>query len=341
MPRDDEDVVSLSFTGVSTMNTDTGVVMIGANEVEIPNTTANGIRVFMFKFLTISGTLKVTGSLPVAFVADGEVSITGVLDVSADLHLDGPGAQTSGACLGTGVVLVGEDDKTSGGGGGGHADPGQLGGPANGGLQEGTAGAAASDPDLDPLRGGCRGGIGQYLVFPTPLPSGGGGGGAAQIVSRRSISVSAGGQIDASGGGGNGVGAGAGGGSGGSVLLESPNITIDGNGTVISTKGGSGSAARSSAQPGAGSDGGTNEQPAPGGANSSYASGGAGGTDSAQPMGGGTGTGSTGFAANGGGGGGSVGEARLNDATGAVTATNGAAIRSRYANAAIGSRLAP
>lgn len=56
--RDDEDVVSVSFTGVSTMNTDTGVVMIGANEVEIPNTTANGIRVFMFKFLTISGTLK-------------------------------------------------------------------------------------------------------------------------------------------------------------------------------------------------------------------------------------------------------------------------------------------
>jgi hypothetical protein len=338
--RDDADVVSVSFTGASTMNTDTGVVMIGANEVEIPNTTANGIRVFMFKFLTISGTLKVTGSLPVAFVADGEVLITGVLDVSADLHVNGPGAVTAGDCVGHGVRVTSES-ATSGGGGAGHADSGALGGPTFTGMQHGSAGQAAIDPDLDSLRGGCQGGLAGYIVFPTPPSSGGGGGGAIQIVSRRSVAIMAGGQIDASGGGGNGIGAGAGGGSGGSVLIEAPEIAIDGAGSVISTKGGSGSSARASGATGAGRDGDTDGVAAPGGTTSGYASGGNGGTEAVTPTVGGTGTASAGTQNSGGGGGGSVGETRLNSAGANAAPTGGAAIRSRYSTGAIGSRLSP
>jgi hypothetical protein len=332
--RIDENVVDVVFTGASTIDTGTGAATIAGVTVSIPNGTSNGVRVFMFKDVEIAGTLKVTGTMGLALVADGRVEITGLVDVSADQEANGPGAATAGACLGDDNPNV---TQWSGGGGGGHFENGAGGGGYYGGAAGGSGGEATSTPTLDPLMGGCRGGASQGFVSPEPPPQGGGGGGAIQIVSRREIALLGGGTIDASGGGGGGADAvndaGHGGGSGGSVLLEAPVIDLDGVGVAISTKGGGGTSANGAAE---GADGGTHDDPAEGGYAAGWASGGAGGTASAPPGVGGNGNSTH---PNGGGGGGSVGEARFNDSAAAISPMNGAAIRSRYTAGEIASRL--
>jgi len=332
--RDDLDVVAVTFTGSSTMNTDTGDVTSAGVPITIPSATANGIRVFMFKDVDVPGTLKITGSAPIALLADGDITITGLVDVSADGATNAPGAIQSGACVGSGQI--GATEPTAGGGGAGRFQIGGNGGRRYNTTTDSPGGATSSDADLDPLVGGCQGGQARRLVVPTPASNGGGGGGAVQLVARGAVTLGAGGTIDASGGGGgNGVDAGPGGGSGGSVLIEAPSIMLDGPGVVISTKGGSGSGARSSNISAPGADGGTAAAPAAGGALSGHAAGGAGGTETTAP-----GNGATGNSAQvaGGGGGGSVGEARFNNRSAAITPAGGAAIRSHYSVGTIGSR---
>lgn len=174
----------------------------------------------------------VTGSLPVIFLATGNVTIDGSLVVAANAALpqdglasgfDGPSEETT-AGSGPGGGGAADEATHVGAGGGGHCGAGGAGGPdaSNGGATYGSA-------TLIPLEGGSSGGSGRG-------GPGGAGGGAVQIAAGGWITVSGTGLIHAGGGGG-GVG-GGGGGAGGSILLEAEVVAI--NGTVAANGGGGG-----------------------------------------------------------------------------------------------------
>lgn len=334
MAAEGPDVV---FTGTSTIDAFTGTVFNAGISIDIPSTVFNGMRIFRLRSLTISGTLTAERDVGPAlvFVVDGDVVIDGKLDVSADFYSCGPGGlpggidQTVDTCNGGstngGTVLAGA-------GGGGAGSPGGTGGASGAGGSATVGGISVFGDPIEPLVGGCAGGS----TIGTDAASGGGaGGGAVQIVSRTRISVLGTGAIDASGGGGGAGGAtaaGGGGGAGGAVLLEAPQVVLDGA-VIISTKGGSGAAVGVS-----GANGGLASGATPGGVNATLPDGGAGGIRGVAPGNGQPGTTGT---QDGGGGGGSVGHARFNTASGLINPQNGAAIYSQYTTATIGSRLVP
>jgi hypothetical protein len=327
---------AIVFTGASTINTTTGVVFNGGTTIAVPNELVGGMRVFRFKTLEVQQTLKVSGTASLAIVVDGDVTIAGLIDVSADGTTSGPGRIVGGACAG------GKSQNSGGGGGGGRFDDGASGGSGNG-NPGGLGGTSQRDLDLVPLVGGCAGG--GWGTITVPGVPGGGGGGAIQIVSRTSISIRGTGRIDASGGGGGSGGTamtigstpGTGGGAGGAVLLEAPQIVLDGAGVAISTKGGGGGGATPEGAARPGSDGGTDAAPAAGGAYlMGFASGGLGGTAQATPDRGGNDA-----DAPGAGGGGAVGEARFNTTAGVINPQNGASIYSRRTSGVLATRLIP
>ncbi len=340
------------FTGSSTINTTTGVVLIGGESLSVPsflidNASSPDVRVFVLASMSVTGTAKVTGDPVVAFVVDGDVSISGTLDVSADGYTPGPGGNSGtsdfGQVCGGGSRSVGSSNPSPGAGGGGGSNSGGAGGLAGDGTS--LPGGYIRAGGLTPLTGGCSGGF-TVEDPPTRVSSGGGGGGGLQIVSRTRITLQGAGKIDASGGGGRSkdIGGsstspigGGGGGSGGNVLLEAPQIVLDGSGVVISTKGGGGAAAGIGSAGHEGQDGGTGSAVAAGGTNGSLAAGGAGGTLGTSPQKGADGTGTN----DGGGGGGSVGRARFLTTAGTIAPQNGAAIRSASSNAVLGTRLVP
>lgn len=246
----------------STINTDTGVVQDSSHlNIEVmhqvqPQTGGPDIEVFIAGSFQI-GSVTVTGSKPIAFVASGTIAVTGALNLRATHSSAGPGAQEAGVCVGaydaTGTI----------GGGGGNATAGGYG---NGSISNHTsvAGGAAL-PGLGTLVGGCRGG--------DEANGGGGGGGAIAMASLTSIAVN--GQIDVGGGGGATT---SGGGSGGNVVLEAPTVTILG---AVTANGGGGGACSMS-----GSDATSSAAAASGGGpcgSSGGVHGGAGGTGMSAP----------------------------------------------------------
>jgi hypothetical protein len=342
--RSDANVPSIAFTGASTIDTVTGAATNDGVAVTLPSEVVGDVRIFLFKELSIAGTLKVTGPTHMlALVVDGDVTITGTLDVSADGLAPGPGGVLTAddACHGAGTVLPGSNN---GGGGAGRYDAGATGGAAFGQSAGFAGGAMSRDSDLVPLRPGCSGGgVVHFINMVNYFSSGGAGGGAIQIVSSSRIALTGIGKIDASGGGGLGNTSyempGGGGGSGGAIFLEAPAVVLDGAGVVVSTKGGGGAAAGNDQATHDGSDGGTGPGAASGGVNAPRAAGGPGGTESATPGVGGAGPNSS--YPHGGGGGGAVGEARLLTGDGTATPMNGAAIRSRFTTGTVGTRLVP
>jgi len=194
-------------------------------------------------------TLKFTGSRPVVLLVDGDVVIDGMLDVSADATVPGPGGddplEDSHDCaLGTGEV--GETDRggnngAGGGGGGGFGQPGAAGSAGRAGGDGGAGGAAEGTDSLSPLRAGCAGGRGgNGWTSVDDLRWGGAGGGAIQISAAGDLTVGATGVIDAGGGGGStstgGEDGGGGGGSGGGILLQA--VTLAVTGAVVANGGG-------------------------------------------------------------------------------------------------------
>lgn len=334
----------------ATINTDTGVVFDGTSSVIVPNAeheVGAGIthRVFMVRSLVVTGTTKVTGSRGLIIVSNGDVEVSGTLDISADGQTSGPG-RGEGSCAGGGTESAA---ITGGGGGGGNGTPGAYGGAGNGGtVAAGLPGQAQASDTLEPLVGGCDGGTvvrtgGDCTHF------GGGGGGAIQVTSRTEIRLVTTGTINAGGGGGRSgtVGVdgctstsnlgGGGGGAGGSVLLEAPQVVFSGAGVVIGASGGGGAAAGvGSAR--AGADGGTAEAPAAGGVNLTTGDeGGDGGTVVLAAQVGETG-GSNG---HGSGGGGAVGRARINTVSGNYVLDGGASLRLVVSSGVLGLRLVP
>ena len=338
---------AITFVGDSTLDTSTGAATNNGVAIVVPSLTINGIRAFAFRSVRVEGTLRVTGTAPVAIVVDGDVEIVGLLNVSASGATAGPGATTTGTCIGGFYSAFEVGTNGVGGGGGGRDTRGANGGANGAGHIGGDGGAPLQDGDLSPLTGGCSGGEGQERsggVFAHAL--GGGGGGAIQIVSRTRILLSGSGVIDASGGGGQSappVGtdtsvAGGGGGSGGAILLEAPIVTMTGATVALSTKGGGGAAAGNGTMAIAGADGGATSSAASGGVNGNLAAGGSGGTELVSPV---VGAAGVGPATDGGGGGGAVGQARVNTRPSMFTRLDGAAVRSGLTTGVIGSRVEP
>jgi hypothetical protein len=212
----------------------------------VPQANGPEICVFHRSAITIAAnqTLRVIGTRAIAIVADRELKIDGVLDVSANVGEFG----TSGAAAhgpGGGFVMsggLGDTNDGSGSGGAGFKTPGGAGGKRGGSAANG--GAMGTDPSFL-----------SFLVGGTAPPRVNGifsgfAGGAATIISCRST-VSVAGLIDAAGGGGGGghyvnftthfpAGGGA---SGGNVVIQGMNVSITGQ---LFANGGGGGAGENS-----------------------------------------------------------------------------------------------
>ena len=349
-----ENEQSLHLTGDATLDTATGVLTIGGQDVapaffglvDQVNEDAPDLAVLSYASIEIQPTvtLSVTGPNGLVLLACSTLTVKGTIAASGtagQMQADGTGlngragpggfaggAGNGGAGRGPGGGAGGpaaDCDPTldSGGSGGGHWTVGGLGGTADGGQdcqQEGPAGGPGYGlVDLRPLMGGSGGGGGADGAG----GPGGGGGGAIQLASGSQIYIHGGGAIIAGGGGGAGghdgvdSSAGGAGGAGGAILLEAPLVEIEGS--LISNGGGGGAGfgendAFEDRVAASGEDGRSDGQAAQGGVSEGF--GGSGGAGGA----GDSPAGKAGQAGqNGGGGGGSAGRIRINTSTGQAT----------------------
>jgi hypothetical protein len=229
----------------ATIFTDTGLVMVGADPVDVPSfllpAPAGGaaIRVFVVGALRLEN-VGVAGSSiggsqgpALAFVANGDVVLEGRLTLDSNA-----GQVFFSECLPGAARETRNEASTkifsAGGGGGGHATSGGTGGDVpteTGVLTGGRGGLVSGTAELVPLRGGCA------------------GSGAIQISSRTQLTIA--GVIDVRGGTGSleqgtlNVDIG-GGGAGGGILLEAPTVTLTPTARLLA-KGGGGAANTSSA----------------------------------------------------------------------------------------------
>lgn len=279
----------LTLTGMNRLDTDSGVMMAGAAPVSVTTglvtTTTNGVqvRVLYVGSLTFAANaqLRAVGSLPLAIVATGKVSLG--MGAVIDVSVGGAGAQTT--C--TGGPAKGEDNTSgaAGGGGGGFGGAGGKGGDGDkdgGGSTGGAAGVATTLP-AGP-RGGCPGAAGG--IGGDPGGEAGPGGGAIYVVSATELELVAGAAITAGGGGGvggkkqasqYGDAGGGGGGSGGMILLEAPKIRSAGVVAANGGGGGEGSGNGSAGNPGAVGPAGTTRANGGSGGSSTGTDGGKGG----------------------------------------------------------------
>jgi hypothetical protein len=337
----------------TTINTDTGAVtgLQGTIAVATSTVTQTGgpaIRVLVAKSFTL-GNIRVSGSLPLAIVADTKITLQGVVDVSADGPTAGPGGSIcspgAGGAPGSGFFERVSANNSggypqylwtmNGGGGGGFGTSGGGGGTSDTAFVDGAAGPANGTDTLVPLRGGCAG-HGDINA------NRGAGAGAIQLVANGEVHfVNAGGNrgaIDAGGGGGaagtlgraettdtNPVYGPAGGGSGGAILIEAGKVTLDDATGILAGGGGGGGYGSCAAAP-RGEDatpGGTATGGACGGATRPASNGGAGATTGAGEVGGD----SNGSAGGGGGGGGGLGRIRINTRDASVMSGAGTILR--------------
>lgn len=313
-------VVFDAATTATTINTDTGAVMHNGAAVTIPSVVViqpglPNLRAFQVKSLVVQNPVAVSGAAALAFVSDGDVTISSTITLAGRGFTPGPGAvvDRATACAGRDITIA--NQLAPGPGGGGFGTAGAAGGAANG-TAGGSPGTVAGADTLVPLRGGCPGGFvnGSGSIA-------GAGGGALQVSSRTKITVTVAGVVDAGGGGSAFFLVGGGGGSGGGILLEAAVVSVGG---TLAANGGGGACGVTSGEDGrttprAGSASGL---AALGGActDPSQGSGGNGGTKDAAPRAGANGSGSSGTIV-GGGGGGSVGRIRVNTRSGTFTQT--------------------
>ena len=296
------------------IDTDAGTVVIDGNTVSVPNAgidaPADGVplRVFIVASLAVTGDVVVRGERAIAVVADGDIVIEGILHVDARDTTPGPGAGPDGHGLPTNGVF----GSVAGASGGGFGSKGGDGGSA--GSATGFAGGAiAGNAELTPLRGGGNGG-------PNNDNLGGGGGGAVQLVSRASITVRAGGAIDAGGSGGGSSGFSKGAGAGGGILLEAPVVLVTGTNSALAANGGGGGCAGGvTREP---DDGRLDDQRAAGCESSNVGDGGDGGAGDLPAQKGDNGP----TDGTGGGGGGGVGRIRANTVAGTFEPLDGAIV---------------
>jgi hypothetical protein len=282
------------------------------------------VALFRFGSLAIDTPILVKGSLPVAFVADGDIVVNAMIDVRGDCKgtTPGPGGWPGGTTEAPGPEDGGGRAgslggmQTSGGGGGSHGAAGGSGGSNGSGVAGGLPGVVGGDPAISRLRGGWGGGGGGG----SGGGWGGGGGGAIQLISNGTITFGPGGGINAGGCGGKvGTGqlaGGGGGGAGGTILVEAPVVRMASS-ARIAANGGGGGGGRGGTDGGSGRDDGT---AAPGGAAGTNGGGGGGAGGVTGALAGRNGV----SAQHGGGGGGGAGRIRFNTRRGAIELDAGA-----------------
>ncbi len=294
-PEDAIGALTLNMSGTYELNTTTGVftapdgTSVAYISTSVSQSTPGVPELFVVSttgFAMADGArLLVQGSQALVIVSTGDITIRGKLRVFGR-GFDGAGGNNPDDCM----LRTGEGGDSAllgaslGGGGGGFAQAGGDGGRVGGSLGLTdllSGGAAESDNDLVPLRGGCRGGRGGR----TGGGAGGGAGGAVELIAGGSISVLNDGYISVSGGRGRGISdtasGGGGGGSGGGILLQSTNNVI--TGILTSNGGGGGEGSRTNTMTVSGEHGrpGNGVPALGGGGSSSGGDGGDGGTNAA------------------------------------------------------------
>jgi hypothetical protein len=227
---------ALTLNG-ATINTDTGLVVdtagvsVQVSSLQIARPSGN-IEAFIASSFDLSN-VQITGSLAVAFVAPGPISVNGLIQLNGAHGAPGPGAQLTGSCVG----LV----RGSVGSGAGNATAGAA---AHSNLPQFDLAGGSIQVDPITLQGGCNGGGSTDCTL-------GFGGGAVQLSSLSSITIGTNGIIDAGGGGGgnSSTNTGCGGGSGGRVIIEAPVVTLLGGITANGGAGGSCGMVGESAKP--------------------------------------------------------------------------------------------
>jgi hypothetical protein len=248
-------------------------------------------------------TVRLIGTRPVIIAVNGNATIDGIIDASADVAGPGAGGSSALSCdsVVSGEYATGQDGtyvapNTRGGGGGGFGTDGGLGG----GVTTSSRGKDRGTPNLIPLRGGCSGGKGGLAsyCFVNPIPVGAGGG-AFQLSVAGTLTINGTGRLLANGGvGPDGISCdvvtspgpppvtttyvvgGFGGGSGGAILLEASAFSLADELEVVAQGNGG-----------------------PGGMGGSGRAGGAGSTDADTPGGNGSRSSSGTYTGGGGGGG--------------------------------------
>lgn len=229
-----------TVSGIVTLDTTNGTFNPAQLTTEVKVHLGTNLRVLTMATMDVAakGVLKVTGDLPLLIAAKDSIIVTGAIDVSAVGAVPGPAGAAGG----------GKGKDGSGCGGGAKSD-GLSGVGGNGGSHGGKGGkggntaptVACSVACASPMVGGSGGGDGDGREG-----NGGAGGGALQLTAGKAITIS--GTINAGGGGGRRgmkpdfaydiiTGNGGGGGSGGSIILEAPEIKVDG---VVAANGGGG-----------------------------------------------------------------------------------------------------
>ncbi len=256
--------------------------------------------------------LRLLGKRPVVFLIHGDAVIEGLVSLRP-ISPAFPGAGADSAACGVGGP--GAASAREGGGGGGFFDMGGAGGRSS---STSNGGAINGNATIEPLRGGCSGGVGWNGT------DAGLGGGGLQLSIRGELRILDGGIATPATGGPGGVAGSAagGGGSGGAILLQAFSVLVQ-NGFLT-------------ANGGAGGEGGTNRNgttsngdagadaafrtaiPATGGNNGNCCggNGGPGGAGNTGPGNGTNGLTSSSNEPGGGGGGGSRGRIRIDTASG-------------------------
>lgn len=186
------------------------------------------------------------GMKPLVLVATQTISVSGALTVASSRMFNAVGAGADMPGCNTGTAPAGN----SGGAGGSFGGPGGAGAAVGG-----AAGMPGGTLTVTALRGGCSGQTGGDAAAPAGPGARGRGGGAIYLIAEQSISVMAGGSINASGSGAGGAATGTssgggGGGSGGFIGLDSPSLMIAGSVFANGGGGGEASGAQSTGSPG-------------------------------------------------------------------------------------------
>jgi len=206
-----------AFTATGTNIVDTGTVAIDTTNLTMTGgytgTVSNGVAVFAFDGLTLNN-VSVSGSRPLALLSQGDLTLTGTLQIAGSGRNPGAGGGAGGEAAingyGPGGGISGEAWSWTAGGGGAFGGDGGEGGYWSG--RRGYGGSAYGSDTLSVLQGGSGGGGGDTI-------SGGGGGGAIELGAFGRLYLS--GAISADGDTGQANSrSGGGGGSGGAILLH-------------------------------------------------------------------------------------------------------------------------
>jgi hypothetical protein len=203
----------------------------------------SNVGVFRFQSLTLAGSIELRGSLAIALVADGAITVDGIIDGTTGCSTTGitaggaGGGMSNTSAVGFGAGQGGGADNDMGGAGGGHGTTGGNGGRNTGAVAMGGAVFAFTE-----LRGGGGGGGGNGTGG-----AGGAGGAAIQLASNHAVTITANGGINAGGCSGRQTttnAPGGGGGAGGLIVIEGNAVIVQGK---LAVNGGGGSAGEAGA----------------------------------------------------------------------------------------------